>query len=294
MTVVVAGARGYLGRHLLAKLQADDVAYRAIGRANAEGQFCDVEGGETATLHELLDGATAVVNLAGELVHDRSAGIRQYFDANVAFADDLTRAAVDQGAEVVVHASSRLVYPATLSGPAVEDEHAAPDTPYGLSKKWGEDATRVALGATRTSGISLRIGQVTGGDHPGLGVINSFIAQAKRDGVVKVNGGGVALRDFVHVDDVVGAVCAALEYRGPWTAVNVGGQVPLSIAGIADLVTATDPSGQARVEFVPVDAEDRSCYALDHERAESILGWKAGRSASDIVAEAWRASLPEC
>lgn len=285
MKVVIAGARGYLGQHLRRHLTTQDWTVVPLTRGSSPGVFRNLESGDEGSMAQHCDSADAVVNLAGELVHDRLAGIRSYFEANVAFADDLARAAVEANAGVVVHASSRLVYPANLTDLADEQRDARPDTAYGLSKLWGEDATRVATQYTDTSAVSLRIGQVTGGDHPGLGVINRFVAQARAGSPITVNGEGVAVRDIVHVDDVAGAIAAALCYRGAWTAVNVGGTSPVSVAELAYEVARL--ASAVPVQHANVDDEDVSHYGLAPHRSQEVLGWGASTTWKEIIAENW-------
>lgn len=66
MTVVVAGASGFLGRRLVAERRRTGEEVRTIGRAGADATW-----GDTAAITRLLDGADALVNLAGRSVSCR-------------------------------------------------------------------------------------------------------------------------------------------------------------------------------------------------------------------------------
>nr|WP_061962873.1 NAD(P)-dependent oxidoreductase [Demequina aurantiaca] len=285
MSIVVTGASGYLGRYVTELLTDQGVPPVALGRSDRPGFFTCRRTGMTAPLASFMTDAIGVVHLAGQLVRDPTAGVEAYFDANVALTDQVALAAVEAGVPIVVHASSRLVYPSTLTEAAREDRDARPDTPYGLSKSWAEDVLRVRTMDTRTSAVSLRIGQVTGGDHAGIGVIRSFLQQAEQTRTVRINGRGAALRDIVHVQDVARATMQALEYRGDWLAINVGGVAPVSIAQIAHAVAECAGVPGENVVHKETTAEDLSCYALDSERARAVLGWHATTSLNSIVAE---------
>lgn len=286
MRVAVTGASGYIGTRVVEALRAQGAGVVALSRHEDSDMFRCLLSGATGNLHELMEGVDHVIHLAGRLVDDHKAGVTAYYNANVRLTDDVLNAALDAGAVSFVHASSRLVYPSTLARAALESADTAPDTPYGISKRWAEDLVQYASTSHGISALSLRIGQVTGGDHPGLGVINAFIRQAKETQRINVNGRGGALREFVHVDDVAGALIAALEYRGPWQAVNVGGTRPVSISEIAEIVAAQSPN-DVEVRHTEVENEDHSCYALSPERAQRTLRWAPQWSPDAMIAAAF-------
>lgn len=273
MRVLVTGASGYIGRHLTSALTSAATDVTALSRdGSGRGLFRCRVSGRVAPLPTHLEGVTHVAHLAGRLVDDPRAGVMDYFPANVQFTDEVLQAAVDAGVSVFVHASTRLVYPRTLVRPAREDRDAGPDSAYGISKSWAEDLVRFVANDSGLNALSLRISQVTGRDHPGLGVINSFVKQARRQRQITVHGAGEAIRDVIHVDDVVSALIAALQYRGPWLAINVGGSRPITIADMARMVAACAPE-YIEVRHVETDTEDTSSYALSPEQAQRVLSW---------------------
>lgn len=285
MTVVITGASGYIGRHLVARLFELGTPHIPLSRGDEPGRFRNLRDGSQGPLIEHLAGASAVVHLAGRLVDDPLATVSAYVEPNVLLTDQVLGAAVESGVDAVVHVSSRLVYPSDLASPAVEDRDARPDTAYGLSKLWSEDVVRYRTAGSATSAVSLRVAQVTGGDHPGLGVINTFLEQARLTGSVSVRGAGVAVRELVHVNDVVEALLAALRFRGSWLPVNVGGTRSLTVAEIAAQVAECVGLGADAVRHIAVDAEDRSIYALDATRRRAVLAWEPTSTVADIIAE---------
>lgn len=287
MKVVITGARGYIGSELTRRLIQLGHSVVPLSRSQNAGEFVCLTSGGVGTLRRHMVGVDGVVHLAGKLVENPRAPIADYLDANVLLTDEVMASAVAAEAQVVVHASSRLVYPSTLTEPAHEKD-ARPDTPYGLSKLWAEELVRFHCEQSKMSGVSLRIAQVTGGEHPGLGVINAFVRQASETGVVRVKGDGVAVRDIVHVRDVVEALVKALEYRGEWRAVNIGGPAPISISGLADAVVSAAGADRVRIVHEATTSEDRSCYALEQNASRKHLGWSSAVETEEIVAEAWR------
>lgn len=64
--IVIAGASGFLGRHLVARFRADGATVKTIGRGSADAVW-----GDTAAITRLLDGADLLINLAGKSVNCR-------------------------------------------------------------------------------------------------------------------------------------------------------------------------------------------------------------------------------
>nr|WP_259884334.1 NAD(P)-dependent oxidoreductase [Brachybacterium muris] len=283
--VAVTGATGYIGQQVVVELRRQGYRVAPLTRGGAPGKYRDMLLGDVGTLTEHFTSCQHVIHLAGQLVHDRDAGPLAYFAANVELTNEVMCAAVETGLASVVHASSRLVYPATLREPAIEDRDACPDTAYGISKRWSEDLVRHVSASSSISATSLRIAQVTGGDHPGLGVVNSFIRQAGSVGEITVNGRGEAIREIVHVTDVARAFVSALDRAGEWQAINIGGTRSVTIAEIAHLVADATQS-DVDVRHVDVDDEDLSRYALDSTRARDELAWEPSWRPEDIIQEA--------
>lgn len=66
MRVVIAGASGFIGIHLVARFVAEGATVTTIGRAGADASW-----GDTEAITRLLDGADLLINLAGKSVNCR-------------------------------------------------------------------------------------------------------------------------------------------------------------------------------------------------------------------------------
>lgn len=285
MKVLVTGASGYIGSHLVPRLVERGDEVRALTRSADHGVYRCLVTGTVADLDAHLTGVTHVVHLAGRLVDDPQADIGDYYPANVELTETLMQGARRAGVRSIAHASSRLVYPRTLTAPARERHDEHPDTAYGMSKLWAENVVRLYADDSSLSALSLRIGQVTGGGHPGLGVIRSFARQARVGGPVRIQGSGKAVREFVHVDDVVSAILASLDYEGRWRPVNIGGTRAISVEEIAHCVAALADQ-PVQVTHSPTERDDLSVYALDPTVARATLPWEPQRTPEQIIAEA--------
>lgn len=220
MKVLVDGAAGFLGRHVVASLSARGVAVRATDAAPPETEVeRDRRDLRLDPLADLFDGITHVVHVAG--LFDLSAPREALARANVALTRRMARAAALAGVERFVHVSSASVYGRPARSPVREDAPLRPGNRYERSKAAGERAlTELALPwvVLRPSGIY--------GPHGRYGLAAAIAAMA----LGKERGTYRALRSearmsHVHVEDVAEAAVHLLGAEGAvHRAFNVAGR----------------------------------------------------------------------
>ena len=108
------------------------------------------------------------------------------------------------------------------SSAAVHDgEHA-----YGWSKKAAEEE----LMAYATDWTILRFYNVSAGRRPnGGGLVDAVVKAARTGYLLEINGKGTAVRDYIHVFDVIDRIMFALDGRHPRETLEVGRGVGLSV-----------------------------------------------------------------
>lgn len=269
-TVAVTGARGFLGRRVVAALRESGVAVVPLGR-DAHGRVVRLERADSRTL---FDGVDAVVHLAARLVDDRSAPLGAYLQPNVALTDDLVREAAATGVPAFVLASSRLVYPSTIGRPAREDDPPAPELPYGVSKWFAEQAVAFAAGA-RVRHTSLRFSQLIGHGDPDQSVLARFARRAREGAAISISGDGGAVRDFLDVRDAARATVLAVRHLLDDTlppALNVGGG-PIPLRELARVALAAFGRDTAAIQL-GAGSHDDSYWALDCSLAAETIRWR--------------------
>ena len=195
--VAVTGAGGFIGRRLIERLCRDGFSVRALIRRRpvqieAEGGNLDIVTGalgEDGAITELIEGADAVVHLAG-LIKARTR--RAFFDVNAGGVDHLSRIAVarPRPPKVVLVSSLAAREPALSS--------------YAASKRAGEEALSAAGDALPWT--ILRPPAVYGpGDRETL----AFFKGVSR-GLGTMLGDHQARFSLLHVDDLVDLVLAVL------------------------------------------------------------------------------------
>lgn len=175
--ILVTGATGFIGRHLVAGLGQQGhrvrVALRAPVRGNepALGDESVIIGevGPQTDWTEALRGTAAVVHLAGmaHRLNSRGASPEDYHRINALGTARLADAVALSSAGRLVFISSIAVTGSFSEEPVSEQTPPAPDSPYGHSKLEAEQAIERILTGTLPDWCILRPALVYGPGNPG-------------------------------------------------------------------------------------------------------------------------------
>lgn len=258
MKVLITGGAGFLGRrfiqhHVIAGdyvVAVDDLS-SAGAKWPSPGAFGGTYHSHTADLEAALAGKVA--NFDCDLAYHFAApvGGREKIEGDPLYnADSLRLDSVFfrwaiAHAKTVVYPSSSAVYPISMQGKDGHSLHegafsgshpnwAAPDEMYGFTKLVGE---RLAYYAERYGLNTLCIRPFSGyGEGQSLDYpVPSIAARAiAREDPITIWGPGSQRRDFIHVDDLVGATVARLaEGIEGYQTMNIGSGFALSFDDIA-------------------------------------------------------------
>ena len=250
MKALITGGAGFLGTALANRLVAqghrvrvlDDLSSGDKTRLDPEVVFVRGDVRDVPKLWSLLRGIDCVFHLAARVSVPESVLYPvEYNEVNVGGTVSLLTAMRDARVGRLVFASSGAAYGPQTSQPVSEDATLRPATPYAVSKMASEAYVRAVGKLWGIDTVILRVFNAYGPGQPlppsHAPVISRFLRQAVAGGSLVIAGDGSQTRDFVYIDDVIGALMrAATDPRAVGQILNIGSGVEVSIADLADAV----------------------------------------------------------
>jgi NAD dependent epimerase/dehydratase len=303
--VLVTGAGGFIGGHLVSRLVADGARVRAFVRYNSRGDrgtldwlhpavTGDVEivAGDLRDIESVgraVDGVDTVFHLAAQIAIPYSyVNPRDFFEVNVLGSLNVAQAALAAGARRVIHTSTSEVYGSARTVPISEDHPLEPQSPYAASKV---AADKLMDSFHRSFDLPVTVVRPfnTYGPHQSArAILPTIISQALASDTLQL-GSLHPRRDLTYVEDTAAAFVAVAE---------AGEQV---VGRTLQLGTGTDVSIGELVELVGVVLSKELAVELDPVRvrppksevqrlisspalAAELAGWEPSVSLRDGVA----------
>jgi nucleoside-diphosphate-sugar epimerase len=245
MNVLITGHRGFIGRHLHAALAAQH--HHVVGLDLVDGRDCRDEFRYGRTPYDLVFHCAATVG--GREGIDYNAALLGA--SNLQLDGGLFDWALRTRPSRIVYFSSAASYPVSLQNGTyastgyrlherdidLRNRIGMPDNTYGWAKVTGE----ILAEHVRKAGVPVTVVRPFSSydwDQDPAYPWHQFALRAHRqDDPFIVWGDGTQVRDFIHIDDIVGAVLTLVDKRidGP---VNLGTGVGMSMDDLARLFMA--------------------------------------------------------
>ena len=294
MNIVVAGAGGFIGHHLVKRLKAEGHWVRGVdlkrpefeGSAADEFVIADLRGYENC--REAAWGMDDVYQLAADM------GGIGYITANHAFLtrnNALINSHMLEAARVCqvrryLYTSSACVYPSFLQDDEdvtpLREEQAIPADPekgYGWEKLFAEQLTGyyheecgLDTRIVRFHNIYGPLGVYEGGREKAPAAICRKVALAAEGDGIEVWGDGEQTRSFCYIDDCIEGLRRIMEsgYSGP---VNLGTEELITVNQLVDAVCAAAGKRLSRNHDLtkPQGVRGRNS---DNTMLNEIIGWQ--------------------
>lgn len=308
--VLVCGAGGFIGSHLVRRLKAEGCWVRGVDLKRPRyaptpaDEFIDGDLREMAICHAALDGGfDEVYQLAADMggagfvfTGENDAEI-MHNSAQINL--NVLEALRTQRCGRVFYSSSACMYPEhnqlDPDNPNCTEDSAypaAPDSEYGWEKLFSE---RLYFAYARNHGIDVRVarfhnifgpeGSWNDGREKAPAALCRKVAMAEPGGEIEIWGDGKQTRSFLYIDECIEGVLRLMrsDFVGP---VNIGSSEMVSINGFAAMIMelAGKPLHIRNIDG-PTGVRGRNS---DNRLIAARLGWAPSLPLSDGLAETYR------
>ncbi|MEO5797931.1 MAG: SDR family NAD(P)-dependent oxidoreductase [Gemmatimonadales bacterium] len=289
--VLVTGATGFLGAHLVHRLVGEGREVHSYGRAGSDGaRLADVADKHTRWVGDVNDAASlshaltssraeVVLHCAGDTSTRKFDGdwdaIDRAMHVNLFGTLTLLRAAGEPGSQVrqVIRLGGLEEY-GTAPTPWSEEMREEPSSPYSASQVAATHACQALQPHLPFSVMTLRPALVYGPGQSRDFLIPALVTTLLRGRRFPMTG-GQQHRDLIHVDDLIDAVLAAMrhpEVRG--AVINISAAQEWKIVDVArQIARLVDAEALLDIGALAQRPGDLTHLVARNDLAAELLGW---------------------
>ncbi|MGZ4271960.1 MAG: SDR family NAD(P)-dependent oxidoreductase [Solirubrobacteraceae bacterium] len=293
-SVLVTGAGGFIGGHLVERLVRDGARVRAMCHYNARNDWgaldwldpevtaeVEVVLGELRDIESVSDaveGAEVVLHLGANIAIPYSyVNPRDFFEVNVLGTLNVAQAALRHGVRRVVHTSTSEVYGSAQSVPITEAHPLEPQSPYAASKVAADKLMDSYHRSFDLPVCVLRPFNTYGPRQSARAIVPTIVSQALAGSTVRL-GSLHPRRDLTYVEDTAaGFIAAATSDGAVGRTIQLGTNRDVSIGELVGMVAEI----LGRELTVETDAQRVRPESSEVERligrpqlAREVLGWE--------------------
>jgi UDP-glucose 4-epimerase len=314
MKILVTGGAGYIGSALVERLISlghevkviDDLSNGFIENINQKAEYLNGSILNDELLSRAIKGVEAVFHLAAKIrVEEGEVKPDLYRQVNVDGTLNLLKLCNSLGVKKFIFASTAAVYGDPSDYPVSEESQTKPVNVYGRTKLEIDEYLSKSAKSLSISAISFRFFNVGGAvqnskqgwlkiKHEGATHLIPSILRSSEAVPLLIYGNdwptsdGTAVRDFVHLSDLVDALMGSLNHlENPGhEIINLGTAKGLTVL---EVVNATETILKKKIDYLFVNRRVGDSFALvtNNEKAEKLLNWKPKLSIAEILTDAY-------
>jgi len=276
MKVFVTGAEGFVGKRLVARLQAKGMEVTAVDIVTTPGSSTIIADIKSRDIGGFIpEGVDAIIHLAG-LTRTPDCQNKGYacFDANVMATLNLIDAAQARKAKQFIFASSEWVYGEWKDASLIKDEESILD-PHALASEYAFSklVSEVNLKQKYQHGFCpttiLRFGIIYGPREKNWAAVESIFNAVKTQEEVKV-GSLRTGRCFIHVEDIVSGIVSSLGLDG-FNIIDLQGD---KLITLGDIIEASKRIWGRDPKVAETSPDNYNLRNVTNTKAVKLLGWK--------------------
>ena len=292
--VVVTGAGGFIGGHVVERLVRDGARVRALCRYNSRNERGTLDWLEPNVLAEVevvlgelrdvesvaaaIEGSEVVLHLGAQIAIPYSyVNPRDFLEVNVLGTLNVAQAALRHGVQRIVHTSTSEVYDTAQSVPITEGHPLEPQSPYAASKVAADKLMDSYHRSFDLPVCVLRPFNTYGPRQSARAIIPTIISQALAGSTLRL-GSLHPRRDLTYVEDTAAAFVAAATSEGAvGRTIQLGTNHDVSVGDLVDMV-AEVLGRELTVETDPArvrpDKSEVERLISGPQLARELLGWE--------------------
>lgn len=291
--MLVTGAGGFIGSHLVERLVSEGASVRAFVRYNSRGdagllrlvptevlrQVQIVAGDirDSDAIHKAVEGRQVVFHL-GALISIPYSYLHplEVAETNVLGTLNVLIACRELKVDRLIHTSTSEVYGTAQRVPIDENHPLQGQSPYSASKIGADKLAESFFYAYNLPVMTVRPFNTFGPRQSARAVIPTIITQAIAQSVIRL-GNLETTRDFTYVDDTVDGFVKAAEASGvEGKTINLGTGSDIKIGALVEkIIHLTGSSAHVEIDAArlrPVDSEVQRLLS-NNALAYITLGW---------------------
>ena len=275
MRIFITGGAGFIGTHLCKKLAQFHTVTVYDNFSNSEKKNFPILDNVTLIVGDILDNNKLinfmknhdlVIHLAAKTdVTDSIINPNNTFETNVQGTQNVLDSCKSNNISKIIITSSAAIYQSS-NNPINETSISKPSSPYGQSKL---NMEKIII-QSKTNYSILRLFNVYGGGNFN-GVIANFRKNIFENSPLIIFGNGKAIRDFIHIDDVIDAIILSMVSKSG--IYNIASGIGTSINDLAKLMIQLFDKN-SKIIFESARKGEISYSVADIVKSQLNLGFK--------------------